>query len=141
MQNTRFCKKGGEGPLHKDRTHADLYQQDRQRDLRPPRPDRDGGDQRCALRCHRERPPEPQARAEYIERVASAEYAERYLGRAYERLLAAGEAAQPHLEKPFSVEYAEAANAADLLIAADLLMALMLKPPIPSGRAIVPSGW
>ena len=75
-------------------------------------------------------PREPQALAEYIERVSSAERAEFFLGRAYKRMEAAGEAAQPHLGKPFSLEYAEAANAADLLIAADLAMAILLKPSL-----------
>lgn len=75
-------------------------------------------------------PQEPQALAQYIERVSSAERAEFFLGRAYKRMEAAGEAAQPHLGKPFSLEYAEAANAADLLIAADLTMAILLKPSL-----------
>lgn len=75
-------------------------------------------------------PQEPQALAQYIERVSSAERAEFFACRAYKRMVAAGEAAQPHLGKPFNREYAEAANAADLLIAADLAMAILLKPSL-----------
>ena len=75
-------------------------------------------------------PQEPQARARYLERVSSPERAEFFACRAYKRLEAAAEAAQPHLGKPFSLEYAEAANAADLLIAADLAMAILLKPSL-----------
>ena len=75
-------------------------------------------------------PQEPQARARYLQRVSSAERAEFFVCRAYKRMQAAGEAAQPHLGKPFSLEYAEAANAADLLIAADLAMAILLKPSL-----------
>lgn len=71
-------------------------------------------------------PQEPEARARYLARVTSAEAAGRLFLRAYARAAAIGDATQPFIGKRYSVDFAEAANAADLLIASDVLMAMLL---------------
>lgn len=71
-------------------------------------------------------PQEPEARERYLTRLTSTEAAGRLFLRAYARAAAIGEAAQPFIGKRYSVDFAEAANAADLLIASDVLMAMLL---------------
>jgi hypothetical protein len=71
-------------------------------------------------------PCEPDALARYVERASAVQYAEFYLGRAYTRMQAIGKATKPYLRQRYTADFAEAANAADLLIASDVLMALLL---------------
>jgi hypothetical protein len=81
-------------------------------------------------------PREPEARASYLERNASSEAAGRLVTRAYVRALTIGEAAMPFIGKRYSVDFAEAANGADLLIASDLLMAMLLDRKLASSETM-----
>jgi len=77
-------------------------------------------------------PQEPKARESYLERNASAEVAQRLVLRAYVRTIAIVDVAQPFIGKRYSVDFVETANAADLLIVSDLLLALYLDPQLAS---------
>lgn len=78
-------------------------------------------------------PHDAAGRDRYLARISSTEHAARLLCRAHERMAAAGEMAQPFIGKRYSIDFAEAASAADLLIASDLLMAMLLDRKLASG--------
>lgn len=71
-------------------------------------------------------PQEPQARACVREHTLPLKDAESFLGRANLRLEALGRASQPYIGQRYSADFVDAANAADLLIASDILVALLL---------------